>query len=239
MSLEDDDLLFSEEDLSSGVEEPKEDGPQESELSLEESVASIMSDELKKHKKDSGKVLSIKKNAYDYRDLEKDLISEIGLPASVGSSQRTVEDPTISDSLFNSIKNNDPTITILNNIMQEMAEEAAYLKSFRQDNFDVNEDNFSEVSDKRVMTLRKIVEALDKREKILKNSGSARIDFRGEAFLRIFEHFLKAVKYTFKKVNIPDQYNDIFFSQLAKELDGFEDTAERLYNGKKVKQDFK
>jgi hypothetical protein len=153
-----------------------------------------------------------------------------------GSLQTVIEDPTEHDSLCISIRNNDPTITVLNNVMAEIADEAAYLKAWRKQNFNLTEDMFSEVSDKRVMALKKIIETLERKEKLLNTKNNAKIDFRSDSFIRIFEYFLKSVKSTFKKVNIPDQFNDIFFSQLAKELDGFEDKAERLYYGKKLKQ---
>jgi hypothetical protein len=152
-----------------------------------------------------------------------------------GLLQRNIEDPTENDDLFSSIKNNDATSTILNYIMVEIAEEAAYLKTWRRENFNLKED-LSEISNKRILILKKLVDTIEKREKISNSKSTGKVDFHSENFQKVFSHFLHVVKDTFTEVNIPAQYEDIFFSQLAKALDGFEDTAEKIYHGKKVKK---
>jgi len=149
--------------------------------------------------------------------------------------QRIIEDPTENDDLYNSIKGNDPTTTILNNIMAEIAEEAAYLKTWRRENYNLKDD-LSEVSNKRILILKKLVDTIEKREKISLSKSTGKVDFHSENFQKVFSHFLQVVKSTFEQVNIPEQYEDIFFSQLAKSLDGFEDIAEKIYHGKKVKK---
>jgi hypothetical protein len=152
-----------------------------------------------------------------------------------GLLQRNIEDPTENDRLYHSIRNNDSTSSVLNNIMAEIAEEAAYLKTWRKENFNLSED-ISEVSNKRILILKKLVDTIEKKEKISNSKSTGKVDFHSDNFQKVFSHFLQVVKSTFEEVNIPAQYEDIFFSQLAKSLDGFEDTAEKIYHGKKVKK---
>jgi len=149
--------------------------------------------------------------------------------------QRTIENPTENDDLYNSLKNHDSTTTVLNNIMVEIAEEAAYLKTWRRENYNLNDD-LSEISNKRIIILKKLVETIEKKDKISNSKTNGKVDFHSENFQKVFEHFLQIVKNTLEKVNVPVQYGDIFLSQLAKDLDGFEDTAEKIYNGKKVRK---
>lgn len=145
--------------------------------------------------------------------------------------QKVIEDPTENDILYNSIKDEEPTITVLNNIMSEIAEELAYLKNWRKENFNYKED-MSEISFKRVRMLKELVSSLTEKEKIKNSKTDGKIDFYGDGFKNVFKYFLQIVQDTFKKVNIPTQFNDIFFTQLAKDMDGFEKKAEKIYSGK-------
>ena len=59
-----------------------------------------------------------------------------------------------------------------------------------------------------------------------------KIDFFSDNFQRVLKNFLEIIQKTFRKVNIPSQFEDIFFSQLAKDFDNFEKKAEKIYYGK-------
>jgi len=146
--------------------------------------------------------------------------------------QRFLEDPTREDVLLESIRNDEPVATILNQVLEEIAEEACYLKAFRKDNSGPGMD-FSDVSAKRIKMLKSLVESLVEKEKIKNSKDTGKIDFHSKNFENIFAHFLNVVKETFEKVSVPKQYEDIFFTQLAKDLDGFERAAEKIYYGKK------
>ena len=150
------------------------------------------------------------------------------------SSQRQIDDPTENDALYNSIKNDDPTISILREASLQIAEEVSWLKAWRKDNFDIDEDKTSDVSKKIMQALRDLIETTMDKEKILNSKSKDKIDFRGENFKNIFEHFLKIIQRTFERVNVPREYNDVFFSELAKSMNDFEKTAEKIYYGKKV-----
>jgi len=146
--------------------------------------------------------------------------------------QQVVGNPIVNDSLVESVKNDDPTSTILNTVLEEIAEEVAFLKSWRNQNWN-GELDISESSFKRTRMLKQFVETVVEREKLRQSKNTGKIDFHSENFQRVLEHFLTVIQKTFKKVHIPNQYEDIFFSQLAKEFDGFEKRAEKIFYGKK------
>lgn len=148
------------------------------------------------------------------------------------SVAKYVGDPTENDKLLSSIRSRSSNSTVLNNVMEEIAEEVAYLKAWRNENWD-GEKDISDATSKRILALRKIVETLIDREKLKQEKNLGKIDFYSENFQNVLKHFLEVIQETFTKVNIPRQYSDIFFSQLAKDFDGFEKKAEKIYYGKK------
>jgi len=115
--------------------------------------------------------------------------------------------------------------------LEEMAEEAAFIKAWRNNNWDGTAD-LSEATGKRIKMLKDIVETLVEKEKLKKEKNVGKVDFYGDNFQRVLKHFLEVIQKTFKKVSIPAQFEDIFFTQLAKEFDGFEKSAEKIYYGK-------
>jgi hypothetical protein len=146
--------------------------------------------------------------------------------------QKIIEDPTKNDKLVQSIKNDDPGATILNNIMLEFAEEIAYMKAWRNNNFQIDKDMTSEVSEKRIKALNSLTTAVIEKLKIASTINKGKIDFYSENFSKIFEYFIKIVQETFQKVGIPEQFRNIYFAELSKQLDGFEKVAEKIYSGK-------
>jgi len=150
---------------------------------------------------------------------------------SGGSLSKTLEDPLDNDRLVNAIQDNRSSVSILKAIMSEIAEEAAYIKAWRVENWGSGED-VSEITFRRIKMLKQLVETLVEQEKIKKEVVSGKVDFHGEAFQRVLKYFLETLQETFRKINIPVQYEDIFFTELAKAYDGFEKKAERIYYGK-------
>jgi hypothetical protein len=154
-----------------------------------------------------------------------------GMP--IGSPiQKSLEDPTVDDVLLESIKGGDPVATILNHVLEEIAEEVCYLKAQRNNGWDAETD-YTDVSAKRIRSLKTLVESLIEKEKLKNSKDTGKIDFHSKNFENVFGYFLGVVKDTFEKIGVPSQYADIFFTQLAKDLDGFEKEAEKIYYGKK------
>jgi len=148
--------------------------------------------------------------------------------------QRFIDNPIDNDNLVSVVRGNKPSQKLLNVIMEEIAEEAAYLKAWRNLNWEGGKD-LSDTTFKRIKMLKHLVETLVEKEKLKKEDNIGKIDFHGEAFQRVLRYFLETIQRTIKKINIPVQYEDIFFTELAKEFDGFEKSAEKLYYGKDLK----
>jgi hypothetical protein len=143
--------------------------------------------------------------------------------------KQLMEDPTKNDTLYTVLKQEENTGVLLGNVMQEIAEELAYLKAYRRIHYIANED-ISEVSLKRTKALESLVKALVEKDK-LKRGFDGKIDFYGEKFEKVMEFILTVVKEAFEKIGIPEQFNDIFFVQLAQDLEGFEKKVEKVYYG--------
>lgn len=145
--------------------------------------------------------------------------------------QKALENPTRTDRLLIAVRDRQSTPTLLNKVMEEIAEEAAYIKAYREKHWSSDED-LSDISTKRVRMLRSMVETLIAREKQKSEKSTGKIDFYSENFQNVLKFFLQVIEATFKKVNIPQQFADNFFTELAKEFDGFEKKAEKIYYGK-------
>lgn len=148
-----------------------------------------------------------------------------------GQLSNIIANPLENDNLVAVIRDNKPTGTIMRAIMEEIAEEAAYIKAWRVDKWNTGED-LSDATFKRIKMLKHLVETIIEQEKLKKESVSGKVDFHGEAFKRVLKYFLETIQKTFRKVHIPVQFEDIFFTELAKAFDNFEKIAEKLYYGK-------
>jgi len=157
----------------------------------------------------------------------------LGINANNPALKKFLTDPLQNDALVSAVRKEHTSSNIMNVIMQEIAEEVAFIKAWRNQNFDGDKD-LSEATFKRIKMLGQLIEAIGEKEK-LKSKVGGKIDFHSKSFERVMKHFLDVIYKTFKGVNIPKQYEDIFFSQLAKEFNGFEKTAEKLYYGKDEK----
>jgi len=139
--------------------------------------------------------------------------------------------PIENDALLAAVRKESSASTLLNVLMEEMAEEAAFIKAWRNQNWNGDKD-LSEATAKRIKMLKDMVDTLVEREKLKKEKSVGKIDFYGDNFQRVLKYFLEVIQKTFHKVAIPSQFEDIFFTQLAKEFDGFEKAAEKTYYGK-------
>lgn len=146
---------------------------------------------------------------------------------------RSLTSPIENDQLLSTVKNNKSINRVMNIVVEELAEEAAYLKAWRNEQW-CNGSDVSSVTFKRIKTLKNLVDTLIEQEKLKNNRAVAKIDFHGEAFGRVLKYFLEVIQKTFHTVDIPVQYETIFFTELAKAFEKFEKKAERLYHGKDV-----
>jgi len=163
-----------------------------------------------------------------------DPLAVLGINANNPALKKFLADPLQNDALVSAVRKEHTSSSIMNVIMQEIAEEVAFIKAWRNQNFDGDKD-LSEATFKMIRMLGQLIEAIGEKEK-LKSKVGGKIDFHSRSFERVMKHFLDVIYKTFKGVNIPKQYEDIFFSQLAKEFNGFEKTAEKLYYDREQKQ---
>jgi hypothetical protein len=144
---------------------------------------------------------------------------------------KAMSDPTENDQLVTAVRKDTSTASVMNAIMEEMAEEVAFIKAWRNQNWDGSAD-LSEATFRRAKMLRDLMEITAKRDALRKEQSVGKIDFYSDNFQRVMKYYLETIQDTFHKVNIPSQFEDIFFTQLAKEFGNFEKTAEKLYYGK-------
>ena len=149
----------------------------------------------------------------------------------VSEIRKAITNPAANDKLVEVIRKDESTVTLLNTVMEEIAEEAAYLKAWRNQVWDGQED-ISEATLSRIKMLSELVKTLSEREKLKKDKNVGKVDFHSENFQNVLKYFMSVIMTTFKKVQIPKQYEDIFAAQLAKDFDGFEKKAEKIYYGK-------
>lgn len=144
---------------------------------------------------------------------------------------KLIGSPVENDKLLNKVKEQKSTASLLQTLMEEIAEEAAFIKAWRNENWD-GEKDLSDTTLKRVKMLKNMVETLVEKEKLKKDEAIGKIDFYGESFGRVMKYFLELIQKTFKSVGIPGEFQKIFFVKLAKEFDGFEKKVEKIYYGK-------
>jgi len=146
--------------------------------------------------------------------------------------KKALANPAANDKLVETVRRDDSTLGILNVVMEEIAEEAAYLKAWRNAVWN-GETDISDSTLSRIKMLKNLVDTLVEREKMKREKAVGKVDFHSENFQQVLKFFMQVINKTFNKVKIPPQYEDIFFTQLAKDFDGFEKKAEKIYYGKK------
>ena len=149
-----------------------------------------------------------------------------------GALSTVLKNPIINDKLVESLSRGTSTMSTLDVIMREIAEEAAYVKAYREENWGKGED-LSESTFRRIKMLQALVETLVEKERIKKDKDVGKIDFFGDNFQNVLKYFLEITMKVFRDINIPTQFEDIFVTELARNFDGFEKKAEKIYYGKK------
>jgi len=139
--------------------------------------------------------------------------------------------PLENDRVLESLSSQESTNQVLNSVMKEIAEEAAYIKAWRSENWGANIDT-SDATFKRVKMLQELVKILTEKERLKKENAVGKVDFYSDNFQDVFKYFLEIINKVAVQVNIPSQFRDVFFTQLSKEYEGFEKKAEKIYYGK-------
>jgi len=130
------------------------------------------------------------------------------------------------DIVILSIKEDEDTDVVLKAVLYGLAEEQLSLRDLRVKKQNEGKDT-SHISVKRGTLLKYMSETLIQRQALVGSSGGD-IDIRGPRFREIFKMFLETISKTFDEVRIPAEYKEMFFPALQKNLEGWEDRAEKI-----------
>ena len=133
-----------------------------------------------------------------------------------------------SDIITMSIKDDELPDAVLKAVMLGLAEEQQALKQLRQQlvaDKDSKRDT-SHISVKRGTLLKYMSETLLQRQALQGSTES--IDLRGPKFREIFKFFLNVISETFDEIKVAPEYKELFFQSLSKNLEGWEEKAERI-----------
>ena len=145
----------------------------------------------------------------------------------VGSLE-DVDVPTVTDEedgICKALEEDNTLEDVYKSVLWGFAEEQRALRDYRITKEKSGKDIVMTAS-KRSQVLKYMVEALRIKTEILSDHGS--LDVRGPKFRAVFKMFLDIVSETFDKVGIPAEYKEMFFHALSKNLDGWEERAEKI-----------
>lgn len=148
-------------------------------------------------------------------------------PISANLVEVTVAQPDelADDEICLAIKEDELPDTVLKAVIMGLAEEQSSLKSLRQKRQNEGKDS-SYISVKRGMLLKYMSETLIQRQTMTGYTGE--LDLRGPRFREVFKMLLTIISDTFDEIKIPAEYKEMFFHALSRNLEGWEERAEKL-----------
>ena len=158
-------------------------------------------------------------------DVVKNPISQEDVPMIPEEVAVVPAEEVGDDEICICIKEDDLPDAVLKAVLYGFAEEQSSLKSLRKTKQNAGKDT-SHISLKRSTVLKYMSETLLQKQTLSANTGA--LDLRGPKFREVFKMFLGIISDTFDEVKIPAEYKDMFFHALSKNLDGWEDKAEKI-----------
>jgi hypothetical protein len=128
------------------------------------------------------------------------------------------------DEICTAVKEDDVPDTILKAVLWGLAEEQSSLKSLRQQKQKTGKDT-SFISLKRGTLLKYMSETLLQRQAL--TGAISDFDLKGPKFREIFKMLLGIISDTFEEIKVPPEYKEMFFHALSKNLEGWEEHAEK------------
>lgn len=150
---------------------------------------------------------------------------KVAIPASLVEIAVTQPEELVDDEICLAIKEDELPDTVLKAVILGLAEEQLSLKQLRKRKESENKDS-SYVSMKRGTLLKYMSETLIQRQTLTGYTGE--LDLRGPRFREVFKMLLNTISDTFDEVKIPEEYKGMFFHALSKNLEGWEERAEKL-----------
>ncbi len=148
-------------------------------------------------------------------------------PISANLVEVTVAQPEelADDEICLAIKEDELPDTVLKAVILGLAEEQSSLKTLRQKKQNEGKDS-SYISMKRGMLLKYMSETLIQRQSLTGYTGE--LDLRGPRFREVFKMLLNIISDTFDEIKVPPEYKEMFFHALSRNLEGWEERAEKL-----------
>jgi len=147
------------------------------------------------------------------------------IPASLVEVTVTQPEELVDDEICLSIKEDEVPEIVLKAVILGLAEEQLSLKILRRKRQGEGKDS-SFVSLKRGTLLKYMSETLLQRQALTGYTGE--MDLRGPRFREVFKMLLNIVSDTFDEIKAPAEYKEMFFHALSKNLEGWEERAEKL-----------
>ena len=129
------------------------------------------------------------------------------------------------DDVCIAIRDDDTPDMVLKAVLLGLAEEQSSLRLLREKRSKEDKDT-SFISLKRGTILKYMSETLLQRQALMGTVGE--IDLRGPKFREVFKMLLSIISETFDEIKAPHEYKEMFFHALSKNLDGWEERAERI-----------
>ena len=149
--------------------------------------------------------------------------NELSVPASLATTGVLTE--VADDDICIAIREDDLPDNILKSVLYGLAEEQSSLKILREKKqLDGKDSSF--ISLKRGQLLKFMSETLIQKQSLAGTTGE--LDLKSPRFREVFKMFLQVISDTFDEVKIPVEFKEIFFHALSKNLEGWEQRAERL-----------
>jgi len=130
------------------------------------------------------------------------------------------------DEICVAIKEDEVPETVLKAVLWGLAEEQASLRDLRKCKGKEGKDT-SFISLKRGTLLKYMSDTLIQKQALTGASGGE-LDLRSPRFREVFKMFLNIISDTFDEVKIPVEYREMFFHALSKNLEGWEERAEKV-----------
>ena len=123
------------------------------------------------------------------------------------------------------IRDDELPDAVLKAVLLGLSEEQQALKDFRIQKSKEKKD-VSRFCVQRSTILKYMSETLIQRQALV--GGTGELDLKGPKFREIIKMFLGIIADTFDEVKIPSEFKDMFFHTLSRNLDGWENKAEKI-----------
>jgi len=159
------------------------------------------------------------------------------VPTSLADLVPSCEHEIANDEICLAIKEDEVPEAVLKAVLYGLAEEQASLKNLRVKRSRDPDKDYSGISLKRGMLLKSMAETELQRQAL--SGGNGELDLRGPKFREIFKMFLSLISDTFDEVKIPPEYREMFFHALSRNLEGWEERADKAIKAMVPKNIFK